>query len=351
MAYKLKIGSQAAAVSAKKDTIITNEVFNNALNNIVVDTTKASNAIDRSINTFEEGLREASDESFQSRIESAGGWGAIYDALDITQKGELQDSDTDFNIEDSRIRGSVFHNQETTLARPNTLNPDKEVYDTSTSEFDEYLLNELNPVADTHYNRENPFLSIFAPNPSSANPGGFLDAPTKATHEYIKREMGQDAYDTLVSQAEAKFISEKGVESLEAFNKSEAELKRSTEIEGLKNYSYRDKKNVLLPLLDKMEKEAEVISLQEDIVSKSQKIDPTNTTKSGANLQKTYEAQLDSIYQQSPDLIRSITSAGENINFLMEQASKDLIDTYRNEGYGEAGITPEAFLKDQGLEY
>jgi len=345
MAYKLKIGSQAAAVSAKKDTIITNEVFNDALNTIVVDTTKASNAVDRSINTFEEGLKQSGDESFQARIESAGGWSAIYDALDITQKGELQDSDTDFNIKDSRIRGSVFHNQETSIARPNTFNPDQDVYDASTSEFDEYLLNELNPVADTHYNRENPFLSIFGVDPSTANPDGIYSNPHKATHEYIKREMGQDAYDTLVSQAEAKFMSEKGVESIEAFNKSEAELKRSTEIEGLKNYSYRDKKNVLLPLLDKMEKEAEVISLQEDIVSKSQKIDPTNTTKAGVNLQKTYEAQLDSIYQQSPDLIQAVTPAGE------EESSAGLISQYRDQGYAANGVTPEAFLKDQELPY
>ena len=311
------------------------------LKKVSADSTVAMNKVSSAITAFEDDERLKGDEAFQARVESAGGWEAIYNSLDKFQKGELQDSDTDFNIADSRIRGNMLHNQETTRERPKGADLRAGTYDSWAPEFEGYLLNELNPIADTHYNRENPFLSIFGVDPSTANPDGIYTNPYKATHEYIKREMGQDNYDSLIAKAEQKFLKQKGFDSMDEWKAHELRTRRDSEIEGLKNYSYRDKKNVLLPLLEKMEADAKIVALKTNIVKKSQNVSPAHTTKAGANLQKTYEAQLDSIYQQSPQLKQALNQGG----------SDELIDVYDAEGYGAAGVSAEDFLKDQGLPY
>jgi hypothetical protein len=359
---------------------------------------KAANAnavkTENSIIAFEESEKEKGDAEFQGRIAAVGGWDAIYDSLTMLEKGELQDSDTDFGIYDPRRRGGLFVDQETTTERPkqsiashqgdpltlgdydddliinpvggsgvgvdapdpnqikeleiNLFGADDPVMDTWAPEFEGYLLNELNPIADDHHARKHPISSMFLPSPSTANKDPYQEAgffeysdPYKATHEYIKREMGQDAYDTLVAQAEQKFLDEKGFTSMEDWSKHELAEKRKNELAGLQNYSYRDKKNVLLPILEKLEKEAAVVEMQQSIVTQSNKVDPVDKTKSGANLQKLYEAQLDSIYQQSPTLQDEISPAPASM----------LIDLYNEQGYGDAGVPPEKFLKDQGLDY
>lgn len=325
--------------SVNETKVDTSSLFNNVVQTNIDEANRKAKLQNNAIAKFENEQKEDEDETFQARIKAAGGWDAIYDSLDKFQKGELQDFDTNFHIDDWRVRGNVLHNQESTTARPHSFN-DKHTTDTWVPEFEGYLLNELNPVADAHYNRENPFLSIFGVDPSTANPGGMYSNPYKATHEYIKREMGKDSYDTLVAKAEQKFLSEKGFESMEEWNIYELEAKRASEIEGLKNYSYRDKKNVLLPLLEKMESEAKLVELKSNIINDSNKISPKDTTKAGALLQKTYEAQLDSIYNQS-EALQNIPSV----------TSESLVNTYRDQGYAKAGVSPESFLSDQDLPY
>jgi len=338
-------------------------------NRAIQDSTDAANRSakynENAIKSFESGEVDKGDADFQARITASGGWDAIYDSLTVLEKGELQDDDTNFSIHDNRTRG--FMEPEDTMERPKHVVAGEireEVQDVWRPEFDDYILNELNPIADSHYNRENPLLSIFnfetlGMDPSKANPEllkqddlGFggnpfsWDDPSKATHEYIKNEMGQDAYDSLLAMGEQKFLKskstkEKTFNTMEEWNKHELTTRRETEIEGLKSYSYRDKKNVLIPILEKMEAEAKAADLAANLSAKSKKVDPLNTTKSGASLQQTYEAQLDSIYQQSPQLKQALN----------QQGSGGLIEAYRNEGYAETGVSPEAFLKDQGLDY
>ena len=340
-----------AVVAEKKleaDKIAAAEIaFNDSMDAANAKTVNGLNKKFSRIKSFENEQKDKEDKDFQARIAASGGWEALYDSLDKFQKGELQDSDTNFGIRDERWRGaSPLQDDELSTQEKDTvgLRPGKEdnmVTDLWQPEFDTYLLNELNPVADEHYNLNNPFLSIFGFDPSTANkdapgydtndgvvskrplneygqsegffasiPGGTYQGeaypefsnPLKATHEYIKREMGQDDYDTLVADAEAKFLEEKGFKTMEAWSNHEIVTKRESELEGLKNYSYRDKKNVLMPILEKMENDAKLASLQTSIVTKSSNIAPIHSTQAGAGLQNSYEQKLDSLYQATPGL-------------------------------------------------